>query len=343
MSGEVGPVVRFTTTYTVTAATNPQVSSLLAARTKIDVAVAALRDAEAALADARSTRAVSQSIAERLQADADAAELEADAAARTYIAAAKGDGTTYSSMTAAFAAGNDLLAGLGGMARVAEITGDAKKLLEVANVRAEVAAATQERADAAWAEADAVPVDELVGEVAAAERAVTEARDALAALETRVAAISVEIVQSLPADSGQLSAQGWARPVTGRITDNYGPRPDKPLPGVNEFHRGTDVAATCGTAVFAATGGIVVEARPNGGYGNWILIDHGSGVATGYAHLDPGGTFVSPGETVSAGQPIGAVGSTGASTGCHLHYEVRLGGVAVDAVPFMAARGVPLG
>ena len=95
--------------------------------------------------------------------------------------------------------------------------------------------------------------------------------------------------------------------------------------------------------MYAATTGIVAEAGPNGSLGNWILIDHGSGVATGYGHLTSGGVFVSPGETVTAGQLIGAVGSTGASTGCHLHFEVHLDGTAIDAVSFMAARGVSLG
>ena len=112
---------------------------------------------------------------------------------------------------------------------------------------------------------------------------------------------------------------------------------------MNDFHRGTDLAATCGTPVFAATNGTVAVSGPNGGLGNWILIDHGSGVTTGYGHLTSGGVFVSPGEAVTAGQLIGAVGSTGASTGCHLHFEVHLDGVAVDSVPFMAARGIPLG
>jgi murein DD-endopeptidase MepM/ murein hydrolase activator NlpD len=66
-------------------------------------------------------------------------------------------------------------------------------------------------------------------------------------------------------------------------------------------------------------------------------------VATGYAHLRAGGILVAEGQQVAAGALIGAVGSTGASTGCHLHFEVRINGTAVDAVPFMAARGVQLG
>jgi murein DD-endopeptidase MepM/ murein hydrolase activator NlpD len=326
-----------------------QSASLLAARTKIERAQAELRAAEADLADARSMRKVARELAQRLQEDADEAQLEADAAGRVYVAATQGDGTTYTSMDAVFGSGKDLLAGLGGVARVTQISGDAGKLLEIAAEKTKAAEAAQERADLAWAAVDDIPVDELQSDVASAERAVTAARTALADLqaraanESRLASSSIALIDSLPSDAGQLSDQGWAQPVAGRQTDGFGPRPNKPLAGVNEFHRGTDIAAGCRTPVFAATDGVVVEARPNGTYGNWILIDHGSGVSTGYAHLIADGILVSAGQSVAAGALIGAVGSTGASTGCHLHFEVRLGGVAVDAVPFMAARGVSIG
>ncbi|MFD4421138.1 M23 family metallopeptidase [Agromyces sp. NPDC058484] len=342
-----GPVVRVSTP---TPAATSQATALLAARAKIDRALVELREAEDALADASSTRAVARAVATQLQAIADEAQLDAAAAGRVYFAAAHGDGTTISSMDAVFGAGNDLLAGLGGVARVTQIAGDAEELLAIADRRTAAAAAAQERADEAWAAVDEVPVEEREADVASAERALATARTALADLqnrassaETRLASSSVSLIASLPSDAGQLSDQGWAQPVAGRLTDGFGPRPNKPLAGVNEFHRGTDLAASCRAPVFAATGGVVVEAGANGTYGNWILVEHGSGVSTGYAHLIDGGIAVSVGETVAAGQLIGAVGNTGASTGCHLHFEVRLDGVAVDAVPFMAARGVEIG
>jgi murein DD-endopeptidase MepM/ murein hydrolase activator NlpD len=328
---------------------NPQTAALSQARLRLDAAVADLRRAEAALADARETREVARAIAERLQVVADDAKLEADAAMRVYFAAAQGDGTTFSSMDAVFGAGHDLLAGLGGVARVAQIHGDADQLFAIAQRRGDAAEAAQARADAAWEAVDAVPVEDRQADVRSAEAAVAAARQALTSLQsrdfdTRLASSDVSLLlESLPADSGQLSAQGWSSPVAGRITDNFGPRPNKPLPGVNDFHRGTDLAASCGTPVFAATDGVVLSAGPNGGLGNWILIEHGEGVDTGYGHLSPGGILVAPGQTVTAGQLIGTVGTTGASTGCHLHYEVHLDGTAVDAVPFMAARGVTLG
>ncbi|MBF4568199.1 M23 family metallopeptidase [Plantibacter sp. VKM Ac-2880] len=143
------------------------------------------------------------------------------------------------------------------------------------------------------------------------------------------------------ASSGAVGGQGWALPISGRITDNYGPRPGRPVPGVNAFHSGTDIGAGCGRAVYAANAGQVVYAGWLGTYGNWVLIDHGGGVMTGYAHNSS--ILVGEGQSVSAGQNISLVGSTGASSGCHVHFEVRIGGSRVDAVPFMADRGIRLG
>jgi murein DD-endopeptidase MepM/ murein hydrolase activator NlpD len=142
-------------------------------------------------------------------------------------------------------------------------------------------------------------------------------------------------------DLGQLSRQGWALPVSGWISDRFGPRPNRPVAGVGAFHYGTDIAASCGQGVYAATAGTVVYADWLGSYGRWVLIDHGGGVQTGYAHNYA--LYVEAGQSVAAGANIASVGSTGASTGCHLHYEVRVGGARIDPQPFMSARGVTLG
>ncbi|MFB9309746.1 murein DD-endopeptidase MepM/ murein hydrolase activator NlpD [Agromyces hippuratus] len=141
-------------------------------------------------------------------------------------------------------------------------------------------------------------------------------------------------------DSGQLSNQGWALPVAGRNTDRFGPRPNRPVAGVGAFHYGTDIAAACGRSVYAATSGTVVYADELGSYGLWVLIDHGNGVQTGYAHNSD--LYVRVGQYVGAGANIASVGTTGASTGCHLHYEVRVDGARIDPEPFMSARGVTL-
>ena len=103
------------------------------------------------------------------------------------------------------------------------------------------------------------------------------------------------------------------------------------------------VVAPAGTPVYAAADGVVVGAAPNGRYGNWILLEHANGIQTGYAHIENGGLLVSRGQRVEAGQLIARAGSTGGSTGCHLHYEVRPGGTSTDPAPFMSARGIRLG
>jgi murein DD-endopeptidase MepM/ murein hydrolase activator NlpD len=119
-------------------------------------------------------------------------------------------------------------------------------------------------------------------------------------------------------------------PVTGTITSPFGWR-SNPFGGAPEFHQGLDIAAPTGTTVTAAASGTVIMAQWYGGYGNYILIDHGGGYSTGYGHLSA--IYVSNGQTVQKGQAIGAVGSTGESTGPHLHFEVRINGKPVDPAP----------
>ncbi|RNE59340.1 M23 family metallopeptidase [Cryobacterium tepidiphilum] len=180
-------------------------------------------------------------------------------------------------------------------------------------------------------------------EAAAAEAAAAKAAEAAAAKAAAAAESAATQGGSgeAEADSGQLSSQGWTLPAHGWISDRYGPRPGKPVPGVSDFHSGTDIAAGCGQPVSAATSGTVVYAGWLGTYGNWVLIEHGDGVQTGYAHNST--ILVEEGEHVSAGETIALVGTTGASSGCHSHFEVRVNGARIDPQPFMSARGVTLG
>ena len=108
-------------------------------------------------------------------------------------------------------------------------------------------------------------------------------------------------------------------------------------------HTGQDMTSipTSGPIV-AAAAGTITFAGDSGGYGNLVLIDHGGGITTGYAHLAHIDPAITVGATVSIGHRLGAEGSTGRSTGNHLHYEVRQNGTAIDPVPFMAERGAPL-
>lgn len=110
-------------------------------------------------------------------------------------------------------------------------------------------------------------------------------------------------------------------PVVGRITSSFGERLD-PFNGEGTFHSGIDIATSFGDAVRAPADGVVLKAALGNGYGREILIDHGNGIQTLYGHLS--GFAVTPGERVRRGQVIGYVGSSGRSTGPHLHYEVRV-------------------
>jgi murein DD-endopeptidase MepM/ murein hydrolase activator NlpD len=123
------------------------------------------------------------------------------------------------------------------------------------------------------------------------------------------------------------------RPVPGGITSPYGPRLD-PITGAPGFHTGVDLQATYGTPIQACKGGVVRIASVQGGYGNCVVIDHGGGMATLYAHQSKIGVIV--GEQVNAGDVIGSVGATGYATGPHLHFEVRLAGDPVNPIAFLS-------
>jgi murein DD-endopeptidase MepM/ murein hydrolase activator NlpD len=127
-----------------------------------------------------------------------------------------------------------------------------------------------------------------------------------------------------------------ARPLSTEhdITSSFGTRVDPFTRGL-AMHSGIDFRAPTGTAVRATAPGRVIEAGYGGGYGRMVEIDHGNGLSTRYAHLS--GIQVSEGDTIRAGQVIGSVGSTGRSTGPHLHYEVRIDDDATDPMRFLRA------
>ena len=136
-------------------------------------------------------------------------------------------------------------------------------------------------------------------------------------------------VQAQPeAKTGELY---WPLPGHHRITSPFGYRMH-PILKYRKLHTGVDIGAPNGTPVVSAASGTVIASRFMGGYGNCIMIDHG-GKVTVYAHLSS--RAVSPGQTVSAGQTIGYVGSTGMSTGAHLHFEVRINGAVQNPLNYL--------
>lgn len=159
---------------------------------------------------------------------------------------------------------------------------------------------------------------------------------------TQFAEVNAEILQiALQGIDTQYIGGELAWPVPGytRITSKYGMR-THPITGVYKLHTGVDVSAPTGANFVAANDGIVVKAGYNGAYGNMVIIDHGGGVSTLYAHGSE--ITVQVGQTVKRGETIVLkVGSTGYSTGPHAHFEVRLNGVVTDPMPYITNGIVP--
>lgn len=122
-------------------------------------------------------------------------------------------------------------------------------------------------------------------------------------------------------------------PVAGPVGSGFGFRQD-PFSGHTALHTGLDFPIDTGTPVAAAAGGVVILAEMHAAYGNLVEVDHGNGLVTRYAHNSK--MLVKPGDIVRRGQPISAVGSTGRSTGPHLHFEVLVDGVPQDPAKFLA-------
>ncbi|MFM9019122.1 MAG: peptidoglycan DD-metalloendopeptidase family protein [Actinomycetota bacterium] len=127
-------------------------------------------------------------------------------------------------------------------------------------------------------------------------------------------------------DDATPSAAGFIWPANGVVSSPFGPR-------WGRMHEGLDIAAPAGRPIRAAKAGVVMSASPEGAYGNLVVIDHGNGETTRYGHMSA--FQVAKGEAVPIGHVIGLVGSTGRSTGNHLHFEIRINGVAMDPRPYL--------
>jgi murein DD-endopeptidase MepM/ murein hydrolase activator NlpD len=130
-----------------------------------------------------------------------------------------------------------------------------------------------------------------------------------------------------------------ALPVNGEVGSGFGFRVD-PITGRGALHTGLDFPAEPGTPILASAGGVVLSTDWHPEYGHTVELDHGNGLVTRYAHCLK--VAVAPGQVVKRGQPIAEVGSSGRSTGPHLHFEVLVQGVPQDPARFLAAAGAPL-
>lgn len=161
-------------------------------------------------------------------------------------------------------------------------------------------------------------------------------RKALEAAEAQLAQDSQSITQLIRQKiPGGMAYRGTGQmifPCAGEITSSFGWR-THPILGYQRFHSGLDIGADYGTVIYAADGGTVIFAGWYGGYGNAVIIDHGGGITTLYGHTSE--LYVQEGQTVQKGQAIAAVGSSGLSTGPHVHFEVRENGDPVDPMAYL--------
>lgn len=127
----------------------------------------------------------------------------------------------------------------------------------------------------------------------------------------------------------------WPCPSYSRISSGYGNRVH-PIYGTVKFHDGVDLASASGTPILAFAPGTVTVSGLNGGYGNYISINHGGGLMSFYGHCSK--LYVSKGAKVTAGQKIAAVGTTGNSTGCHLHFGMHLNGSSVNPLNYVSSK-----
>jgi len=135
------------------------------------------------------------------------------------------------------------------------------------------------------------------------------------------------LIEELDNKKNLLASTPAIRPCRGIYTSIFGRR-KSPFTGLKEFHKGLDIASAEGTPVLAVADGTVTYADVKGNYGNMLVIDHGHGMVTRYAHLKE--FLKAPGEKVKRGEKVALMGNTGRSTGPHVHYEVRFNGVPVD-------------
>jgi murein DD-endopeptidase MepM/ murein hydrolase activator NlpD len=151
--------------------------------------------------------------------------------------------------------------------------------------------------------------------------------EALAAQSASLAAAIRDAQQGAGSTgSGTPSASGFIWPVSGTVVSGFGMR-------WGRLHEGIDIAASSGTPIWAAAAGTVIHAGWLGGYGNLVVVDHGNGLATAYAHASA--ILVGVGQQVAQGETVALVGSTGNSSGPHLHFEVRVNGTAVDPLLYL--------
>lgn len=200
---------------------------------------------------------------------------------------------------------------------------------------AKIAVEAEEASVSALIEEKEAQIVSVSSDISTKEAAIKEYEDMIAQENAEIAALEKAVAEEkarLEAENAKARVYNggmfaWPCPSYKRISDEYGNRMH-PILGTQQFHNGLDMAAPGGSAILAAYDGDVVAAAYSSSMGNYIMIDHGSGLYTIYMHCSA--LYVSKGQSVTKGQNIAAVGSTGRSTGNHLHFGVRLNGSYVS-------------
>ena len=346
------------------------VAELLAARDRLEVARAALNEAEEALRAVREARMSIESDLESTQAQLrisyesiaqtrrriDSGRVEATQWARNRYIGDHGDDSLVSSVVA-LGSVTDLATASYFLDRISEeansvinryealgaeeerqqerievqeaqLQEERRQLLAAEARQDEMTAERRQRAEAVRSELDTqrsllVQLDEII------ENFTTEL-DGLSEEQERLERL---IRESSGGGGGETPAPGkLVRPVPGPITSAFGPRLH-PILGYTRMHTGVDMTAPLGQDIKAGADGKVILASTYGGYGLTVIIDHGGGMTTLYAHQSR--VFVSVGDSVGAGEVVGEAGSTGLATGPHLHFEVRINGTPVDPADYL--------
>lgn len=225
------------------------------------------------------------------------------------------------------------------LVRVRHETEDAKAELEVTKAEAEISRQELEEAqvelDELRAEAEEF-IRQIQADINAAQELYSQMEGREDNIRSEIARLEEEIRRAHATVVGTGTFQ-W--PVASNyITSGFGSR-NTGIPGASTYHPGFDIAANYGTPIYAADSGtVLVSAYEEWGYGNYVTISHGNGYTTTYGHMSQ--RAVSAGQQVSKGQLIGYVGSTGISSGPHLHFEIRENGVAVNPIKFFSSANL---
>lgn len=337
--------------------------AIAAAQAEVDRTQAEAQKAGDAYAAAEEAYDAQVLVVQKLQEQREAAQAEADEAKRQ---------STQLINNLAKQGGSDLTAGLfsdsgdadgylyriGAMQKVTERNGAvyarALQLQNTAKALAEQEQVAQDKLAELKAEAEAKFQVAQEAAIAAAtklaehEEAKAKAQALVAYLTERREVTEADYLEGIRQQwgsgaAGEVSASGWARPASGYISSSFGRR-YHPIYHVWKGHSGVDLAGQgCGAPIYATHAGTVTYAGWYSDLGNYITIDHGDGTSSGYGHIMPNGIGVRVGQYVGPGQLIAKVGTTGGSTGCHLHFMIRVNGTLVDPVPFLRQRGITLG